>query len=123
MSWVEATTWSGDLRLRHDTQWRSEIKAGSTDERSYSRNRERFRLRFGFKTKITDRTTVGARLASGSGFQNTTNQSFDDHARGKRIFIDRAYATWKPVKQFNQQAGSGGRLLQVLRQDTALERF
>jgi hypothetical protein len=94
--WVESMTFGGDLRLRHDTQWRTERAVVSTDERHYSRNRERFRLRFGFKTQVTDRTTVGMRLASGSGFQNTTNQSFDGHARGKSVFIDRAYAMWTP---------------------------
>ena len=87
--WVKKMNFHGDLRLRHDTQWRDE------PNQSYSRNRERYRLRFGFKTKATETTEVGVRLASGSGFQNTTNQSFDEHARGKQIFIDRVYASWK----------------------------
>ena len=87
---LEKTSFTGDLRLRYDTQWRDE----GDDE--YDRNRERLRLRLGFKTKITDTTNVGVRLVSGSGFQNTTNQSFDGHARGKGIFIDRAYASWQP---------------------------
>ncbi|MBW2166292.1 MAG: putative porin [Deltaproteobacteria bacterium] len=65
---LEKIDFKGDLRLRHDTQWRDE----------------------------TDTTKVGVRLVSGSGFQNTTNQSFDGHARGKEIFIDRAYASWQP---------------------------
>ena len=88
--WIGKMKFSGDLRLRHDTQWRDE------GDDKYTRNRERFRLRFGFKTKPTKTTEVGVRLASGSGFQNTTNQSADEHARGKNIFIDRAYLTWKP---------------------------
>ena len=87
---LEKTSFSGDLRMRHDTQWRDE------GDDKYDRNRERLRLRLGFKTKITDTTNVGVRLVSGSGFQNTTNQSFDEHARGKQIFIDRAYASWQP---------------------------
>ncbi|KPK27773.1 MAG: hypothetical protein AMK69_10025 [Nitrospira bacterium SG8_3] len=93
--WVERIDLSGDLRLRHDTQWRTEKKPGK-DEDKYHRNRERFRLRLGMKAKTTETTEVGVRLASGSGFQNTTNQSFDEHARGTEIFIDRAYASWKP---------------------------
>ena len=87
--WVKNTKFYGDLRLRHDTQWRDE------PNKSYSRNRERYRLRFGIKTNPTETTEVGIRLASGSGYQNTTNQSFDEHARGKQIFIDKAYASWK----------------------------
>jgi hypothetical protein len=87
---LEKIDFKGDLRLRHDTQWRDE------GDDKYDRNRERLRLRFGFNAKITDTTKVGVRLVSGSGFQNTTNQSFDGHARGKEIFIDRAYASWQP---------------------------
>ena len=73
--WINRVKFSGDLRLRHDTQWRE------TEDDKYSRNRERFRVRLGADVKITDTTKVGVRLASGSGYQNTTNQSFDDHSR------------------------------------------
>jgi len=58
--------------------------------------RWRFRFRPGLKVKITDTVEGGLRLATGSGFQNTTNQSFSDFGRGKNIFIDQAYAQWKP---------------------------
>ena len=94
--WLERINFYGDLRLRHDTQWRTEQKPGK-DEVKYNRNRERFRLRLGLTAKTTETTEVGVRLASGSGYQNTTNQSFDEHARGKHIFIDKAYASWKPL--------------------------
>ena|GEM_PF-141836 len=92
--WAERIDLYGDLRLRHDTQWRTEKKPGK-DEDKYNRNRERYRLRLGMKVKTTETTEVGVRLASGSGYQNTTNQSFDGHARGKEIWIDRVYASWK----------------------------
>ena len=97
--WVEKIKFGGDLRLRHDTQWRE------TEDDDYDRNRERFRLRLGVKAKVTDTTQVGVRLASGSGYQNTTNQSYDNHARGKGIFIDRAYASWKPDDFFKITGG------------------
>ncbi|PXF58229.1 MAG: hypothetical protein C4B58_07265 [Deltaproteobacteria bacterium] len=92
--WADKVDFYGDLRLRHDTQWREEKKPGG-DKDEYNRNRERFRLRLGMKAKTTETTEVGVRVASGSGYQNTTNQSFDGHARGKQIWIDRAYASWK----------------------------
>ena len=94
--WAEKIDLYGDLRLRHDTQWRTEKKPGK-DKDKYHRNRERYRLRLGMKAKTTETTEVGVRLASGSGYQNTTNQSFDGHARGKQIWIDKAYASWKPL--------------------------
>ena len=102
--WVEKIDFYGDLRLRHDTQWRNEREPGG-EEDSYHRNRERFRFRFGAKAQTTETTEVGFRLASGSGFQNTTNQSFDEHARGKHIFIDRAYAVWKPTDRITIAGG------------------
>lgn len=98
-NWVKTIKPFGDLRLRHDTQWKR-TNSGDTN-----RNRERFRLRFGFKVKTTDTTEMGVRLVSGSGFQNTTNQSFDSHGRGKNIFIDRAYGKWKPCKNFTMVGG------------------
>lgn len=97
--WVTKIKPFGDLRLRHDTQWKDK------DSGSDTRNRERFRLRFGMKSQVSKNTEVGVRLASGSGFQNTTNQSFDDHGRGKNIFIDRAYANWKACKYFTLMGG------------------
>jgi len=96
---LEKMKFKGDLRLRHDTQWRE------TDDEEYSRNRERFRLRFGVKAEPTENTDVEFRLASGSGFQNTTNQSFDGHATGKDLFIDLAYASWEPADFFRITGG------------------
>ena len=103
--WVNKMKFSGDLRLRHDTQWRDEKSVDGTKQDNYHRNRERFRLRFGFKMDVAENTEVGVRLASGSGFQNTTNQSFDDHDRGKQIWIDRAYAKWQPKEYFTLIGG------------------
>ena len=66
---------------------------------------EHQRLRLGMKAETTENTEVGVRLASGSGFQNTTNQSFDEHARGKNIFIDRAYGSRKATDFLSIQGG------------------
>jgi hypothetical protein len=96
----ERIDFSGDLRLRWDTQWREEQKPGADESTDYNRNRGRFRLRFGATADTTDTTEVGIRLVSGEGFQNTTNQSFDEHGTGKQIFIDRAYAMWEPADWF-----------------------
>ncbi len=87
---------SGDLRLRYDIQARDEGPPIDT----FSRNRGRYRLRFGIKANPSETTELGFRLVSGTGFQNTSNQSFDAHFRGKQVFIDRVYAGWKPTKWF-----------------------
>jgi hypothetical protein len=90
----------GDLRLRYDSQRRDQ-----GDELQWDRRRPRFRLRFGFEAEPTETTEVGLRLASGSGFQNTTNQSFGEHGRGKQIFIDRVYGSWQPTRWFKVIGG------------------
>jgi opacity protein-like surface antigen len=87
--WVKKIKLNGDIRLRHDSQWRD------TGDEDYTRNRERVRLRLGLKAKTTETTEVGVRLASG-GEVNSTNQSFDESTAGKDLYIDRAYVTWKP---------------------------
>ncbi len=85
---------SGDLRLRYDIQRRDPGPPIDT----WMRYRGRYRLRFGMETNPSETTELGFRLASGSGFQNTTNQSFGSDFRGKEIFFDRVYAGWKPTK-------------------------
>lgn len=83
--WVDRIAFSGDLRLRHD----SAIKDPAPD-----RHRQRFRLRFGSEIMIND-FTVGIRLASGTGEQVSTNQSFDSLFGQKAFWIDRTYLQWK----------------------------
>ena len=89
----EKLSLGGDLRLRYDSQRRD-----LGNDLNWDRRRPRFRLRFGLKAQPTETTEVGLRLASGSGFQNTTNQSFGEHGRGKQVFIDRVYGSWQPAR-------------------------
>jgi len=100
---LEKIKFKGSLRLRHDTLWREEEVEGKIEE--YARHRERFRLILGFTTKPTKTTEVGIGFGSGEGYQNTLNQSYGDHARGKQFFIYEAYASWQPVNFFKFTAG------------------
>ena len=87
-SWLDKVKWGGDLRLRHETQRR---------EPAVDRNRERFRLRFGFKANPVDPLEVGVRLATGAaGDPLSTNQSFAATFDKKAIFVDQAYAKYTP---------------------------
>lgn len=87
--WLNTVKWKGDMRLRHETQKR---------EPATDRNRQRFRLRFGFTAKPADPIEIGVRLASGaSGDPTSTNQSFTDTFDKKPIFIDLAYAKYAPM--------------------------
>lgn len=100
---LEKIKFKGILRLRHDTLWREEEVEGKIKE--YARHRERFRLILGLTTKPTKTTEVGVGFGSGEGYQNTLNQSYGDHARGKQFFIYEAYASWQPVNFFKITAG------------------
>ena len=87
-SWLEKVQWSGDLRLRHESQLR---------EPAADRQRERFRLRMGLKAKPWDPLEIGVRLATGSsGDPVSTNQSFASTFDKKAVFIDQAYAKYTP---------------------------
>jgi hypothetical protein len=85
--WVDQTTFSGDIRLREDSTWR-DAPAES------DRHRLRFRLRVGADLKVQD-LMVGIRVASGTGEQFSTNQSFDNLSSQKGLWIDRAYLRWQ----------------------------
>ncbi|MDO8729867.1 MAG: putative porin [Candidatus Omnitrophota bacterium] len=87
-AWLDKVKWKGDLRLRHETQKR---------EPAVDRNRQRFRLRFGFVATPVDTLEVGVQLASGaSGDPTSTNQSFSSSFDKKAIFIDQAYGKYTP---------------------------
>ncbi|MEO5656116.1 MAG: putative porin [Nitrospiria bacterium] len=84
-AWIDRVTFSGDLRLRQESFWK---------DPAADRHRQRFRLRLGSELKIGD-LTVGIRLASGTGEQTSTNQSFDNLFSQKGIWIDRAFLRWQ----------------------------
>ena len=89
-AWLNTVKWSGDLRLRHET----ERKQPAVD-----RNRERFRLRFGFVATPWDPLDIGVRLATGADSNPTsTNQTFTGSFDKKNIYVDQAYGKYTPWK-------------------------
>ncbi len=89
--WLTDLDWFTDLRLRyHYETWN-----GST---ARDVNKGRFRLRVGAKKTWFDKQLeAGFRLASGSSNDpSSTNQSFDTNFGEKDVWIDRAYAKYKP---------------------------
>lgn len=113
-AWMENLTFFGDFRLRYQGE-------GFSGRRKEDRHRARFRLRFGIKkTWLDKQVEVGFRLASGEARVNdgsnlgssatSTNQTFDDDFSSKPIWIDRAYAKYKPnwLKGFTIIGGKFG---------------
>ncbi|MFP3937510.1 MAG: putative porin [Phycisphaerae bacterium] len=98
-SWLDDLKFGGDLRLRFQT----DDRGGDKD-----RHRARFRLRFGVEKNWLDgQLTTGFRLATGSADSDdwdeiggsdptSSNQTFDGLFSQKPIWVDRAYATYKP---------------------------
>lgn len=82
---------SGDLRIRQENFW------WSTTHPPTDRSRQRFRFRLGIMPQIQD-FTIGFRLASGTGEQTSTNQTFEDLSSGKHIWIDQVYLQWKALE-------------------------
>jgi len=104
--WVKNTTLKGDFRLRY--------AYNHTNDSLNDVQRGRIRLRFGFETKINDKLTLGACLATGLASPNdnpynaTTGNLTRDYARSanqtftgafskKPIDLDLAYAKYSPT--------------------------
>jgi hypothetical protein len=100
-AWAQNTKFSGDLRFRFENR-----NFTQKDNKDISKNRERIRFRYGFTTKVSDKITVGARLATGSDTQNNSNEQTLDNAFGKRaIWLDLAYLDYKFNKNLKLLGG------------------
>lgn len=95
-SWVKKMKFSGDLRLRYQYE---DVKDG------VERHRFRIRMRFGFTANLNESTSVGLRLATGSGEQVSTNQTLTDAFSGKNYWLDRGYLEYKFSKNFSFSGG------------------
>ncbi len=94
---------SGDLRIRQENFYKS-------PEIAPDRSRQRYRLRFGINPVIDNYYAV-FRMASGTGEQVSTNQSFDNLSAQKQIWIDQAYMGWKAFEWMGLKATvQGGRM-------------
>ena len=88
-SWVKNFKLKGDLRLRHESIWK---------EQSESNERQRLRFRLGAESKINDALKIGFGLATGSSDGPTsTNQTLEQEFQSKQIWLDYAYAEYKPT--------------------------
>lgn len=96
-------TFSGDLRLRYEPTFGQLNTSANADNPAIvgneisSRQRFRYRVRFGMKGQIGDTIEWGLRLASGS-FADviSTNQTITDFFNRKPFALDQAYVAWTP---------------------------
>lgn len=98
--WVTSLKINGDFRGRFDGIY--------VDNAAYpDRNRFRYRLRLGVVAVLQDELEVGVRLASGDleGVRElrtgtdpiSNNQTLQNNAAKKGVFLDQAYAKWSPL--------------------------
>lgn len=90
LTWLERITFKGDLRLRYEQKHQA-----WSEQSILSRQRQRYRMRFGAVADLKNNLRVGFRLASG-GTDNpiSTNQSFDDPGHRDTLSIDQAFVAW-----------------------------
>ena len=91
--WVNRIHFKGDFRLRYQGQ-NQEYSDGVTT----TRNRGRYRWRFGAIADVTEdkKWQIGFGLCSGSGDPRSTNQSFGNSFETPDARIDYAYAQYQP---------------------------
>ncbi|MCL4176926.1 MAG: putative porin [Verrucomicrobia bacterium] len=98
--WVTSLKINGDFRGRFEGFY-------SDNPAFVDRNRFRYRLRLGVTAVMKDQLEVGLRLGSGDleGIRDlrtgtdpiSSNQSLQNNASKKGVFIDLAYAKWAPL--------------------------
>ena len=105
--WVTALKINGDFRGRYESFF--------ADNPAFSdRNRWRYRVRLGVTAVIKDNFEVGVRLGSGdidnaAGLRSgsdpiSNNQTLQNNAAKKGVFLDLVYGKWTPINSGDWQA-------------------
>src|ERR1051325_6582102 len=99
--WVTALKFNGDFRGRFEQNW-------ADNDLYHTRNRFRYRLRFGVTASMIDDFDVGFRIASGNpqtvtggtlvgGQPITANTDLGSLESRKFLWVDAAFARWTPI--------------------------
>ena len=94
--WTDRIDLYGDLRLRYEA---------IDVERLVSRDRPRFRARFGVKGQVNENVEVVFQLCSGGDNPVSCNQTFDDSFSSQELSIDLAYVDWQATDDLNVYGG------------------
>ncbi|MEQ9462915.1 MAG: putative porin [Haliea sp.] len=85
--WTDTVRFSGDFRYRYE-----EIDIAARDVRT----RHRLRARAGMTAKLPNAVEVGLRIAAGNESPTSGNTTLGGGATSKDLYLDQAYATWRP---------------------------
>jgi len=96
--WVQALKFHGDVRIRY--------QYNDNENKQYTQNRARFRLRFFVDAKVNDQVYTGFGFASGSSSDpRSTNQTFTDNFGKKNLYVDYVYMEYDPNENMAFTAG------------------
>jgi hypothetical protein len=96
-SWLDSVKWGGDLRLRHDSIFNT--------SNTSNRDRERYRLRYGFTAVSGDITTLFRMSTSAGGDGLSANQTEDTSFSRKNLNVDLAELKYKPFDILQVEGG------------------
>lgn len=102
---VKEVSMKGDFRLRYENRYRNDQHNKANASSSRSRHIARFRFRLGLDFKLPSNVVAKFKLASGTGEQVSTNQSFDNLSTQKGLWIDQAYLLWGPLEGLKLAGG------------------
>jgi hypothetical protein len=105
--WVNSLKLNGDVRVRYENFTSDDrfVSGGSTNQ-FVSRNRYRYRLRFGATATFFDNLEAGFRLTSSEpgrgdavfgGDPISGNSTFQNNASKKFLYIDQVYGKWSAL--------------------------
>jgi hypothetical protein len=119
--WLSRFTWSGDLRIREESDT---FPAGNAPvpvlqafgvniaNSTQADDRLRIRARFGFEATVSNDVSVGLRLATGGvGLGSnigTENQTLGTYEARASVGLDRAYLSYHPLAWLEMSAGLVG---------------
>jgi hypothetical protein len=112
-AWTKSVKFGGDFRGRYDGIFQDNSNKGAGSA-IYDRDRLRYRLRYGLTADLSDNFEIGLRLGSGEigsaapslgGSPFSANTTLNNDGSRKFLFVDLAYAKWKPEDWFSAQFG------------------
>ncbi len=96
--WIQTLKFRGDVRIRY--------QFNDNENKAYTQNRARYRLRFYVDAKVNDQVYTGFGFASGSSSDpRSTNQTFTDNFGKKNLYIDYVYMEYDPNENLSFTAG------------------
>jgi hypothetical protein len=98
--WYDRISFGGDFRIRSESFFQ---------DRQPDRTRGRLRVRAGFTAPLSDRFTVGVRLATGNpGNITSANVTMGEVFAQRPFTLDRLYLTWKASDRVTITGGKFG---------------